>query len=167
MLYTDHIKEGQGVLLHPIMGHAPPSCLPHHQAEAVDVNPPEVLEHGHVHAHVQYLGGHVALGAHPGVLGNVGLPGGLGVGHGQPEVSDDAGAVSPDQDVLRLDVPVSDGGLALGPEYLRVQMHEAGDGGDQHPHGLRLGQRGPVEVVIERAQGVIVGHQPQLGAGVA
>ena len=42
--------------------------------------------------------------------------------HGEPEVGDGAGAVPLDEDVLGLDVPVRHGGLALGPEYLRVQM---------------------------------------------
>ena len=163
---THHVVEGQGVVLHTLMAHTSPDCLPHHQAEAVDVDPPEVLEDRHVHGHVQDLGRHVSLGADPGVLGDVGLSRGLGVGDGKGEVSDDAAAVFPHQDVLRLDVPVGDGWLALGPEYLGVKVDHPGDGGDQHLHGVGLGESGPVEMVVERAQGVIVSHQPQLGAGV-
>ena len=52
---------------------------------------------------------------------------------GQAKVGDDAAAVGAHQDVLGLDVAVGDGRLALGPEYLRVQVHQARDGRDQNP----------------------------------
>ena len=35
------------------------------------------------------------------------------------------------------------------------------------PQGFDFGERRPVEVVVKGAEGVVVGHQPQLGARVA
>ena len=58
--------------------------------------------------------------------------------HCKTEVSDDASSVCSHEDVLGLDVPVGDGGLALGPEYLGVEVDEPSDGGDQDPQGLWL-----------------------------
>ena len=46
--------------------------------------------------------------------------------HGKSEIGDDAGQVSFDQDVLRLDVPVSDHLLAASTLDLRVQVGNAG-----------------------------------------
>ena len=71
----------------------------------------------------------------------------LGVGDGQAEVGNDGGAVAPHQDVLALDVPVGDGGLALGAVDLCVQVHQARHRADQQPHRLRLGQGHPGGVV--------------------
>ena len=44
--------------------------------------------------------------------------------HGQPEVSDTAGAISFHQDVLTLQVPVSNSGFPLGAEDLCVEVTE-------------------------------------------
>ena len=86
------------------MSHASPDGLPHHQSKTVDVHLAEVLELRHVDGHVQDLGGHVPLGAHPGVGRDVGLASGLGVGHGKAKVSNDTASVSTNKDVFRLDV---------------------------------------------------------------
>ena len=59
-----------------------------------------------------YLRGEVALGAHPGVGGNVQAII-LGViAHCEPQVSDGTGQVTLHQDVLALQVPVGNGRLA-------------------------------------------------------
>lgn len=47
---------------------------------------------------------------------------------GEAEVSDAAGAILLDQDVLALQVSVGDGGFALRPVDLRVQVAEAAGG---------------------------------------
>ena len=61
---------------------------------------------------------------------------------------------------------MSNGRLALGAEDLGVEVDQAGHRADQDPHRLGLGEGDSVEVVVEAAQGVVVGHQPQLGAAV-
>jgi hypothetical protein len=88
------------------------------------------------------------------------------MGDSQAKIRNDTAAVSPDQNILGLDVAMGNGGLALGPEYLRVEVDQARNGGDENAHGLELGERGPVEMVVEGAVRMVVGHQPQLGAGV-
>jgi len=60
------------------------------------------------------------------------------VSDGESKVCNDAAAVSPHQDILGLDVPVGDGGLALRPKDLRVQGDQARDRGNQDPHGFQL-----------------------------
>jgi len=61
---------------------------------------------------------------------------------------------------------VGNGGLALGPEDLHVEVDEAADdGGGQAQAGLHV-QGHPLQVVVERAVLVVVGDEPELGAGV-
>ena len=63
---------------------------------------------------------------------------------GQPEVRNDTTPVRPDQDILGLDIPMCDGGLALGPEDLCVEVDESRNGGDEDAHRIQLRQRRPV-----------------------
>ena len=65
------------------------------------------------------------------------------MGHSQPKVGNDTAAVSSHQNILGLDVPMGDGGLALGAEDLGVQVDQPRDGGDQDPHRLQLSQGRP------------------------
>lgn len=85
---------------------------------------------------------------------------------GLTQVCDAAAQLLGHQDVFALQVPVSDGRLPLGAEDLGVQVHQAaGDGGR---HGQALGglHGHPLQVVVQRAVLVVVGDEPQLGAGV-
>ena len=68
----------------PTVAVGPPGDLPQHQAEGPDVHPLVGVEAVRLDAVVQHLGGHVALGAHLGVVPHVQQVVRLGVGHGQP-----------------------------------------------------------------------------------
>lgn len=83
----------------------------------------------------------------------------------QSQVGDAAGPVALHQYVLTLQVPVSDGRLALGTEDLGVEVAEARHRGvSQSQHGLVV-QRGGFEVVVQGAVFVAVGDQVELGPG--
>lgn len=82
------------------------------------------------------------------------------------QVGDAALPVAFHQDVPALQVTVSDGGFALRAKDLHVEVDEAADdGGCQAQAGLHV-QGCPLQVVVERAVLVVVGDEPQLGAGV-
>jgi hypothetical protein len=68
----------------------------------------------------------------------------LSMSDGQPEVRNDTTAVRPDQDILGLDIPMCDGGLALGPEDLCMEVDESRNRGHEDSHCLQLSQRRPV-----------------------
>ena len=85
----------------------------------------------------------------------------------QSQVCDAAGAVPLHQDVLALEVAVGDGGFALGAVDLRVEVAEAAGGGvGQSEQGLCVQGR-LLQEVVQGAVLVIMGDEPQLGAGVS
>lgn len=62
---------------------------------------------------------------------------------------------------------VSAGARTLRADDFHVEMSQsAGDGQSQDDHGL-YGERVPVQVVVERAVLVVLGHQPELRPGAA
>ena len=107
---------------HLVPGECSSRDLPEHETKCVHVGGLEGLDVGLVERLVKNLRRHVAPGADPRVGRDVDLVRLAVKPDGEPEVGDGAGAVPLDEDVLGLDVPVGHGGLALGPEYLRVQM---------------------------------------------
>lgn len=61
----------------------------------------------------------------------------------------------------------STGGPTLRADDFHVEVSQtAGDGQSQDDHGLN-GERVPVQVVVERAVLVVLGHQPELRPGAA
>ena len=52
--------------------------------------------------------------------------------HAESEITDGAAEVALDQDVLGLEVPVSDGRLTLGADDGHVQVGQAGGYGERH-----------------------------------
>lgn len=81
---------------------------------------------------------------------------------GETQVADGAGAVRLDEDVLRLEVSVSDRRLTLSPDNLHVQMGEARRDRETHAyHSVRVHGR-TVQVIKQRSLLVVVGYQPQL-----
>lgn len=85
---------------------------------------------------------------------------------GLTQVGDAALPVAFHQDVPALQVTVSDSRFALRAKDLHVEVDEAADdGGCQPQAGLHI-QGCPLQVVVERAVLVVVGDEPQLGAGV-
>ncbi len=64
---------------------------------------------------------------------------------GQSEVRNDTAPVRPDQDILGLDIPMCDGGLALGPEDLCMEVDESRNRGHKDSHCLQFRQRRPVQ----------------------
>ena len=68
---------------------------------------------------------HVSAGPHSGVGSDVNLIRLTVEPDREAKVCNGTGSVSLDKDVLGLDVPVGHGGLALGPEYLCVEMTDA------------------------------------------
>ena len=87
--------------------------------------------------------------------------------HRQPQVPDAAGSVRLDEDVLGLDVAVGDGQLAVVADDLGVEVDEAGRRPVRQGQQLGGGEGGALQVVVERALAVVVGDEPQLGAGAA
>ena len=88
--------------------------FPHDEGERVDVHSAIGFD-GFVplDGEVEHFRAHVAFRSNPTILLLVEPAVGLGVGDGQAEVGDDAGAVVLDEDVLGLDVSMRDRRLAL------------------------------------------------------
>lgn len=57
--------------------------------------------------------------------------------------------------------------MYLSPEDLSVKVKDPADGGDGQVKQLSVVQGMAVEVVVQRAQGVVVSHEPELSDGVA
>ena len=107
---------------HLVPGECSSRDLPEHETKCVHVGGLEGLDVGLVERLVKHLRRHVSPCADPRVGRDVDLIRLAVKPDGEPEVGDGAGAVPLDEDVLGLDVPVRHCRLALGPEYLRVQM---------------------------------------------
>ena len=82
------------------------------------------------------------------------------------KVSDATLSVSLDQDVAALQVPMGDGWLALGAEDLCVEVHQPACYRQTHLQAALRVQGAVLQHVVQRAQLVEVGDEPQLGAGV-
>ncbi len=70
--------------------------------------------------------------------------GDLSMSDGQPEIRNDTTPIRPDEDILGLDIPMCDGGLALGPEDLCMEVNESRNRGHENSHCLQFRQRRPV-----------------------
>lgn len=84
---------------------------------------------------------------------------------GEAQVSDAAGSVLLDQDVLALQVSVGDGGLPLRAVDFRVQVTEAARRRIRQPQQHLRVQRAQLQVVVERAVLVVVGDEEELREG--
>lgn len=82
------------------------------------------------------------------------------------KVSDATLAVLIHQDVLALQISMSDGRLALCTEDLNVQVRQAAGDGQGHPQAGRGIQRAQLQIIIQRAHLMVMCDQPQLSAGV-
>lgn len=82
------------------------------------------------------------------------------------QVSDAALSVPLHQDVPALQVSVGDGRLFLGADDLGVEVHQAAGHGQAHPQAALWIQAAVLQEVVQRAQLVEVGDEPQLGAGI-
>lgn len=83
----------------------------------------------------------------------------------QSQVGDAAGAVSLDQDVLALQIPVSNGWFAMCAIDLGVKVaHTARCRVGEFQQGLRV-QGGELQVVVQRAVFVVVRDEVHLGGG--
>ena len=110
-----------------------------------------------------HLWRHVSACAHPGVGSDVNLIGLTIKPDREAKVSDGAGSVPLDEDVLGLDVPVGHGGLPLGPEYLGVEVADALGGGQGHLEAGLVVQDVAGEEVVQRSSIMIVCDQQHLG----
>lgn len=109
---------------------------------------------------VEHFRAHVTLRPHFGIGADVQHVGGLNVCDGEAEVGDDALAVCLHQDVFAFNVAVGNARLALGAEYLRVEVHQAVDYGKAYRHHLIVRQSRSVQMIVQRAQRVIMSDQP-------
>jgi hypothetical protein len=75
------------------------------------------------------------------------MTGDLSMSDGQPKIRNDTTAIRPDEDILGLDIPMCDGGLALGPEDLCMEVDESRNGRHKDSHCLQLSQRRPVQTI--------------------
>ena len=139
---------------------APSTQLPQNEAQGIHVHLFERLKGLHVDGFVQDLRRHVPLRALLGVCGDVHLI--LVLEHGQAKVSNAAGHVVLDQDVLGLHVPVSDGRLGLCPKQLRVEMSKPAARGYRHLEHHLWGHGLLNEEVVERPKLVVLSDEPQL-----
>uniref|UniRef100_A0A182V885 Uncharacterized protein n=1 Tax=Anopheles merus TaxID=30066 RepID=A0A182V885_ANOME len=143
----------------------PSRNLPQHQPERVHIRPLERIELRHVDRLIQHLRGHVALGADAVRRRLVDRVGRDDVTHRQPQVADAARQVRLHQYVLRLEVPVSDRGLAARTDNVHVQMGQPGRYRERHlEHRVRIDAAGS-EKIEQRPILVIIRHQPELRPG--
>lgn len=99
---------------------------------------------------------------HPDITTKINTPVEL---DGEAEVSDAAGPVLLDQDVLTLQVSVGDGRFPLRAVDLGVQVAEAAGGRvGESQQGLRV-QRGQLQVVVQGAALVVVCDEEELREG--
>lgn len=82
------------------------------------------------------------------------------------QVSDAALSVPLHQDVSALQVSVGDRRLFLGADDLCVEVDQAAGHRQAHPEAALRLKAAVLQEVVERAQLVEVGDEPQLGAGV-
>lgn len=115
---------------------------------------------------VQNLRGHVALRSNLRVVANVNRSVFLSVRDCQSKVSDDALSIYLHEDVLRLQVTMSDRRLALLAEDFRVQVNQAAGDGKANCDHLVVTQVGAVQMVVERAELIVMSDEPQLRAWV-
>lgn len=83
------------------------------------------------------------------------------------QICDAAAQLLCDQDVFALQVSVCDGRFPLGAEDLRVQVNEAARYRRRHRQTLCCFHGDSLQVVIKWSILVVVGDEPQLGAGVS
>lgn len=83
------------------------------------------------------------------------------------QVSDAALQIFLHQDILALQVSVSDGRFAFSAKNLRVQVHQPAGYRRRHVQPICHLHGNTLQVVIERAVLVIVCDEPQLSAGVS
>uniref|UniRef100_A0A8W7PEA3 Uncharacterized protein n=1 Tax=Anopheles coluzzii TaxID=1518534 RepID=A0A8W7PEA3_ANOCL len=160
-----HVVERQLILVVDPVDVTPPRNLPQHQPERVHIRPLERIELRHVDRLIQHLRGHVALGADAMRRRLVDRVGRDDVTHRQPQVADAARQVRLHQYVLRLEVPVSDRGLAARTDNVHVQMGQPGRYRERHlEHRVRIDAAGS-EKIEQRPILVIVRHQPELRPG--
>lgn len=84
---------------------------------------------------------------------------------GEAEVGDAAGSILLDQDVLALEVAVSDGRFALRAEDLRMQVTQAARRRVRQPQQRRSVQGAQLQEVVQRAVLVVVCDEEELREG--
>lgn len=83
------------------------------------------------------------------------------------QVCNAAGQLLCDKDVFALQVPVCDGRFPLCAKYLCVQVHQATSYWRCHCQALWRLHGNSLQIVIKRTILMVMGDEPQLGAGVA
>ena len=114
----------------------------------------------HVHGFIQDLRSHVALGSLPGISGHIDLT--LRLHNGKTKIGNAALKVSFDENILALDITVSNGWFGHGSVYLCVQVAQAIADTDEHAYKHLWWYAVLIEVVVEGPVGVVLGDEPQL-----
>ena len=112
---------------------------------------------------MSYLGRHVPLSADPIIQLDIDGICYYVMPDGQSEIADRACTIRLHEDILRFEIPVSDGRLPLRADDLHVKMRQPGGDRQGHPdHTVRVHGRS-VQIIEQRALLVVIGDQPQLG----
>uniref|UniRef100_A0A182Q0H9 Uncharacterized protein n=1 Tax=Anopheles farauti TaxID=69004 RepID=A0A182Q0H9_9DIPT len=122
----DHVVERQLVLVVDAVDVTPTRDFPQYEPERVHVGTLERIELVQVDRFVQHLRRHVALGADTVRRRYVDRVGGDDVPHRQPEIADATREVRFDQNVLRLQIAMRDGGFTARTDNVHVQVGQPG-----------------------------------------
>lgn len=86
--------------------------------------------------------------------------------NGQAEICYDTRAIGCDQYILRFEIPMCHCRFSLGSKDFSVQMHQPVGNRQTNPDHIIVAKSITIQVIEERAQRIVVCHEPQLSARV-